>query len=113
MIAERGRDSEKIQRVGNSQTVGGDVLGVRNFLGCCGGGVRLEGAGMKKIVIGITILMLVGCDKIAIPTGVNSANALTRYVDSQNSVICYQAMYQSSTAISCVQLDREVRDASK
>ncbi|HID9453668.1 TPA: hypothetical protein ACXI1L_000158 [Serratia marcescens] len=68
---------------------------------------------MKKIIIGLTILLLVGCDKIAIPTGVNSANALTRYVDNANGVICYQVLYQSSTAISCVQLDREVRNASK
>lgn len=40
MIAERGRGSEKIQRVGDSRTVGGAVLGVRDFLGSYGGGDR-------------------------------------------------------------------------
>ncbi|HGW4115548.1 TPA: hypothetical protein ACQVJ5_002727 [Serratia marcescens] len=41
-------DSEKIQRVGNSKTVGGDVLGVRNFLGSRGGADRLGGIEMTK-----------------------------------------------------------------
>lgn len=30
--------------------MGGDVLGVRNFLGCCGGGYRLGGAEMTEVL---------------------------------------------------------------
>lgn len=50
MIAERGRDSEKIQRVGKQQSVGGDVLGECNFMGCCGGDC-LGGAEMNEVLI--------------------------------------------------------------
>ncbi|MDT0208065.1 DUF5448 family protein [Serratia marcescens] len=36
--------------MGDSQTVGGDVLGMRNFLGCCGGSDRLGGAEMTEVL---------------------------------------------------------------
>lgn len=39
-------------------------------------------------------------------TGVNSAEALTRYIDNENGVVCYQAA-NSKAAFSCVKV-REV-----
>ena len=85
---------------------------MRHFLGCCGGGDRLDGTGMKNNHLDHH------SDAGRMRQNRYSyrrklCQCLTRYVDSENSVICYQALYQSSTAISCVQLDREVRDASK
>lgn len=57
---------------------------------------------MRRLFIGaLSLIALAGCDKIAVPTGVNSANSLTRYVDKENGVICYQS---GNTAVSCLKL---------
>ncbi len=52
--------------------------------------------------VALAILSMTGCDKFIAPTGVNSANALTRYVDKENGVICYQA---GDKTLSCVKVD--------
>lgn len=53
--------------------------------------------------VALAILSMTGCDKFFAPTGVNSANALTRYVDKENGVICYQGV--SNKTLSCVKVD--------
>lgn len=53
--------------------------------------------------VALAILSMTGCDKIVAPTGVNSANALTRYVDKDNGVICYQGV--NNNTLSCVKVD--------
>lgn len=52
--------------------------------------------------VALAILSMTGCDKFIAPTGVNSANALTRYVDKENGVICYQSDIKT---LSCVKVD--------
>lgn len=49
------------------------------------------------------ITLVAGCDKFVTPTGVNSAEALTRYIDKENGVVCYQAA-NSKAAFSCVKV---------
>ncbi|HEJ7283072.1 TPA: hypothetical protein SMF87_004524 [Serratia marcescens] len=56
---------------------------------------------MRNAILLLCVVLAAGCDKIAVPTGVNSANSLTRYVDKENGVICYQS---GNTAVSCVKL---------
>ncbi len=52
--------------------------------------------------VAVALLSLTGCDTFITPTGVNSANALTRYVDKENGVICYQSDIKT---LSCVKVD--------
>lgn len=56
---------------------------------------------MKRLILLVVVLAVAGCDKFVTPTGVNSAEALTRYVDKENGVVCYQA---ANTAFSCVKV---------
>lgn len=46
MIAERGRDNDTFQGLGDQQPMGGAVLCMRNFLGGSCGGCRFGGAVM-------------------------------------------------------------------
>ena len=57
---------------------------------------------MKRLILLACILAVTGCEKIVAPTGVNSANALTRYVDKESGVICYQ---RDTQTLSCVKVD--------
>lgn len=66
---------------------------------------RSRGSDMRNAILLLCIVMATGCEKLVVPTGVNSANALTRYIDKENNVICYQAIYNASTSISCVKLE--------
>jgi hypothetical protein len=61
---------------------------------------------VKKLILLVAVMVLTGCDKVIVPTGVNSTEALTRYVDKENGVVCYQAA-NSKAAFSCVKV-REV-----
>ncbi|WP_109217628.1 hypothetical protein [Klebsiella pneumoniae] len=58
---------------------------------------------MKRLILLVAVLALTGCDKFITPTGVNSAEALTRYIDQENGVVCYQAA-NSKAAFSCVKV---------
>ena len=58
---------------------------------------------MKRLILLVAVLALTGCDKFITPTGVNSAEALTRYIDKENGVVCYQAA-NSKAAFSCVKV---------
>lgn len=58
---------------------------------------------MRKLILLVATLTVAGCDKVIVPTGVNSAEALTRYVDKENGVVCYQAA-NSKAAFSCVKV---------
>ena len=51
----------------------------------------------------VAVLAVTGCDKVVMPTGLNSSEALTRYVDKENGVVCYQAA-NSKAAFSCVKV---------
>ena len=61
---------------------------------------------MKKSIIAccvaLAVMSMTGCDRVITPTGVNSANALTCYVDKENGVICYQG---DKNTLSCVKVD--------
>lgn len=49
------------------------------------------------------VAALAGCDKVVAPAGENSTSALTRFVDKENGVICYQdAGFRQ--AFSCVKV---------
>ena len=58
---------------------------------------------MRKFILLVAALTVAGCDKVVMPTGVNSANALTRYLDKENGVVCYQAA-NNLAAFSCVKV---------
>lgn len=63
----------------------------------------MKGLLLAVCISSIALLGMTGCDKFVTPTGVNSANALTRYVDSENGVICYQDNAKRD-AFSCVKV---------
>ena len=56
---------------------------------------------MRKLILLVAVLAITGCDKFIAPTGVNSAEALTRYVDKENGAICYQ---NDIKTLSCVKI---------
>lgn len=58
---------------------------------------------MKRLILLVAVLAVTGCDTFVTPTGVNSAEALTRYIDKENGVVCYQAA-NSKAAFSCVKV---------
>lgn len=63
---------------------------------------------MRCLILLLCIIMATGCDRLAIdhPSPVeNSADKLTRYVDRDNGVICYQVFYASTTSVSCVKVE--------
>lgn len=59
---------------------------------------------MKKSIIAccvsLAILTTTGCD-VVVPTTVNSSEALTRFVDKDNGVVCYQ---RDMKTLSCVKV---------
>ncbi len=57
---------------------------------------------MGKGILLLAIIVLTGCDKVVVPTGVNSANALTRYYDAENGVMCYQGV--DNRTLACVKV---------
>lgn len=58
---------------------------------------------MKRLILLVAVLAVTGCDKVITHTGVNSAEALTRYIDKENGVVCYQAANRQA-AFSCVKV---------
>lgn len=60
---------------------------------------------MKRLILLVAVLAVTGCDKFVTPTGKNSAEALTRYIDKENGVVCYQGV--DNRTLSCVKV-REV-----
>ena len=57
---------------------------------------------MKRLILLVVVLALTGCDKFITPTGKNSAEALTRYIDKENGVVCYQGV--DNRTLSCVRV---------
>lgn len=58
---------------------------------------------MRSLALLCCILAVTGCDTVVLPTGDNSTKALTRYVDDENGVICYQAQTDPRN-LSCVKV---------
>ena len=61
-----------------------------------------QGVSMRNAILLLCVLAAAGCDTFVTPTGVNSAEALTRYVDKENGVICYQGT--DVRTLSCVKV---------
>lgn len=57
---------------------------------------------MKRLILLVAVLAVTGCDKFVTPTGKNSAEALTRYIDKENGVVCYQGV--DNRTLSCVKV---------
>lgn len=65
---------------------------------------------MRRAILLLCILMATGCDRLAIDNpspAEHSADKLTRYVDRDNGVICYQVFYASTTSVSCVKVKED------
>ncbi len=58
---------------------------------------------MRNAILLLCVLAVVGCDfQLTEPYSVNPTSALTRYVDKENGVICYEQ--RNLRTLSCVKV---------
>lgn len=69
---------------------------------CAKGQGKRLGVMMRNAILLLCVLAAAGCDNVVTPGGSNSTNALTRYVDKENGVICYEN--PAKRILSCVKV---------